>query len=120
MSRSANRPACPVVVITKPHLRSFEVTPSVGAGEMVTFLHPDPETPQWFFGRDPRGIDGYFPASWFRIDENQSRATASRSYDAAELSVEAGDEILILEGYGTWLHVSSARGIGWIPETCVH
>jgi hypothetical protein len=107
------------MVITKPHSSSFETTPSAGPGEVVTFFHPDPGNPAWFFGRDPRGIDGYFPASWFRIDENRNQATASRSYDASELSVEPGDEVQILETHGDWVQVASPRGSGWIPEKCV-
>ncbi len=102
-----------------PHTRSFDVTPRAKKGETVTFGHPDPKNPAWFFGRDARETEGYFPSGWFDVSEATGSARALRDYDAFELSVTAGERIEVEEEYGDWALVVANDGRGWIPMSCV-
>ncbi len=101
------------------HTRSFDETPRAEEGETIAFGHFDPKNPAWFFGRDARGIEGYFPSGWFDVFEATGSARALRDYDAFELSVTDGERIEAEEEYGGWVLVVSSDGRGWIPLSCV-
>ncbi len=108
------------MTVKTPHARSFETAPVVEAGDRVAFIRFDPKNSAWFFGRDRHGIEGYFPAQWFAIDEGTNSASATRPYDASELTVAIGDRVEPVEKYGAWLLARSSHGTGWIPLDCVH
>jgi len=103
--------------ITEAYTREFAVAPRASRGDVVHFEKVDPKNHHWFFGRDVRGVVGFFPVDWFQID-GQS-AVASRDYDAAELSVSVGRPVTIIERYGGWLFVADGGSRGWIPEQAV-
>ncbi len=107
-------------IVTQPYEPEFPVAPTAAAGERVTYLRGDPKNPAWFFGRDARGIEGYFPCVWFTIDEAAQVAWAQRAYAAAELRVSAGDPVTVEECLGGWLLVRTPDGRrGWILESCI-
>ena len=101
------------------HKRTFESAPRVHEGETVVFARFDSRNPAWFFGRDANAVEGYFPTDWFRINQAGGTATARRSYDGMELSVNAGDAITAQEEYGDWVLVTSGEHRGWIPKACL-
>ncbi|EDY80677.1 SH3 domain protein [Verrucomicrobiia bacterium DG1235] len=94
------------------------MTPLAEKGERVSFIAFDPKNAAWFRGRDARGVVGYFPVGWFRIDEAGGLAEALRDYDAAELTVAVGEEIELIESFGEWCRVETGQGLGWIPVAC--
>ncbi|HEY0968266.1 MAG TPA: hypothetical protein VGD88_12820 [Opitutaceae bacterium] len=105
------------LTITTAYEPEFPLAPTAVTGERVTFLRVDPKNPAWFFGRDARGIEGFFPCAWFTIDERAQTAVAGRAYAAAELRVAACDVVTLEERHGGWLFVRTADGrCGWIPE----
>ena len=107
-------------VISKAYESEFPIAPRIVNGEKVTYERVDPRNPKWFFGRDPRGIAGYFPIEWFTIDEIEMSAFARSDYDATELSVSIGLPVEVERQYGGWLFVRTSRGKrGWIPSECV-
>lgn len=111
----------PAVALLKPHNITLPVAPAVTADETVTFHHHDANHPGWFHGTDPRGITGYFPAAWFHFNADNSRATAQRDYNAAELTVAPGDLVYVLATVTTWHLVITAdtQRQGWIPRDCL-
>lgn len=103
--------------VTRPYEPAFPVAPAAKVNERVTFLHLDPKNPAWFFGRDARGVEGFFPCAWFAIDEAAQSAVARRDYAAMELRVTPGDAVTLDELHGGWLLVRAADGRrGWIPD----
>ncbi len=101
------------------HERSFEIAPKVSAEETVTFRGNDPQNLGWFKGTTNEGIEGYFPLSWFSVDEPLGQATAQRDYDTQELTVKKGEDVATMESESGWTRVmNTEHEIGWIPATC--
>ncbi len=111
----------PATAVLQEHEASFAVTPVVAAEEQVTVRQMDENNPGWFSGSDARGVPGYFPAEWFRIDELQKRGTAQRDYAATELNVAEGDLVHVIETVSGWHLVVTDDGLheGWIPVSCL-
>ena len=107
----------PAVAVLSNYEACFAVTPVAAAEEVVSMRQFDEKNPGWFSGTDPRGVPGYFPASWFQIDELQHRAKALRDYAATELNVNEGDLVHVIETVSSWHLVVTADGLyeGWIP-----
>jgi hypothetical protein len=104
---------------SSPHTRSFATAPRVAANEAVRLIRHDERSPGWFYGVTPQGAEGYFPTSWFQLDEDGGQATALRDYDAVELTIDAGVEIDCLDEAAGWLLVRTVDGReGWIPSEC--
>lgn len=101
------------------HQPSFPQTPKVDAGAAVVFRHHDSKNPGWFFGRDPDGIEGYFPTDWFDLDEPAGIAHARRDYDGVELAVSPGDAVEVIATCGPWALVRTTAATGWIPVSCL-
>jgi hypothetical protein len=108
-----------LLTIRKAHAPSFTEFPKVEAGEWVTFVRSDAKHPHWFFGRDPRGIEGYFPKALFTGQADQL-LRASASYDATEIAVAREEHVLLKEACGDWLRVTGSQGTGWIPRNCCY
>jgi len=103
-----------------PHKRSFDRAPRVCAGETVRYVRDDAESPGWFFGVAPDGLEGYFPSGWFELDAEGVNARALRDYDAMELTIEADVEVKCLASESGWLLVRTEDGrTGWIPAGCM-
>ncbi|BET67898.1 hypothetical protein ASA1KI_28160 [Opitutales bacterium ASA1] len=103
--------------VTRAYTSEFEVAPRASEGDVVQFDAYYANNPRWFYGRDSRGVAGYFPVDWFEIDG--SVAVARRAYDATELTVSLGREVSIVEQYGGWLLVTDGVATGWIPEESI-
>ena len=104
----------------RSHQPSFENSPQVAAEEPVSFLRHDENNPGWFEGVDPRGISGFFPTSWFKIESKSNIAIAQRDYSAAELEVKVADSLSAIESIGPWVRVlDSAGNSGWIRKNCL-
>lgn len=69
----------------------------------------------WKWAVGPDGRAGWAPQAWFTTTGREGRAR--RSYNARELTVRAGEEVLPLDGYSGWLWVIDRSGrAGWVPE----
>ena len=84
-------------------------------GDDVTVERRDDEYPTFVWCTATRtGKSGWVPDAY--LDLSRAPATALRDYDAAELSVEVGDELVVLEELGGWLWCRRPTGeLGWVP-----
>lgn len=107
--------------VLQSHEASFAVNPVCAAEEQVVVRAMDENNPGWFSGSDPRGVPGYFPAPWFNIDLHHHRGVALRDYAAAELNVDEGDLVHVIESVAGWHLVVTEDGLheGWIPADCL-
>lgn len=102
------------------HQKSFDVVPLVQLGDAVTWVEDDSQHPGWFKGTTSDGVVGYFPRTWFEVDEAKGQAVALRDYDASELTVSAGQPVGVIETESGWARVMTLDGeIGWVPRTAV-
>lgn len=88
----------------------------VTAGEALT---PDPSrhdaTFGWIWCDGPDGRGGFTPEAW--IDRNQQPWRIIRDYTARELSVVAGETIVLYYGESGWAWGRNAAGAtGWVPD----
>lgn len=87
------------------------------AGDLVQIEKWEPKDSEWAgwaFCVDRRGIKGWVSEKYLHVEGNSAKAL--RSYDATELSVQAGERVKIhFEEFG-WAWVENAKGAqGWIP-----
>jgi aminoglycoside 6'-N-acetyltransferase len=86
-------------------------------GEPVTIEKWEPKDSEWAgwaFCVDSRGIKGWVSERYLEV--NGSAATATRDYDATELTVRSGESLKIyFEEFG-WAWVENSSGSqGWVP-----
>jgi len=97
--------------------------------DTVEAVKTDPEFPGWVWCRGPAGGEAWTPGSyiaWIPTGDAvaqglpAARGRMKRSYDSTELTVGAGETLLVLEeesGWG-WSERSDGRR-GWIPISCL-
>jgi hypothetical protein len=72
---------------------------------------------KWCTGKD--GKSSWVPESCIRRTGNT--AVAGCDYDATELTVAIGDELVLLKEESGWLWCTTQRGMnGWVPKECVN
>ena len=90
----------------------------VRAGESLRIGETDTENEAWAWCTGPSDNGGWMPRSYF--EAVGEAGVALRDYDAAELSAEAGEELIVLEEESGWAWARDPRGrLGWVPLECV-
>ncbi|MBA3387926.1 MAG: SH3 domain-containing protein [Rubrobacteraceae bacterium] len=91
------------------------------SGHRATYPDPlkvDKDNAAWAWCIGPSGKGGWMPCVYFEGDGE--RGTALRDYDAAELSVEAGEDPTVHHEESGWAWARDSRGrFGWVPLECV-
>lgn len=84
------------------------------AGERLQVGERDEDNPDWVWCTGSSGKAGWVPVLYVRQDGDTSLAL--RDYSAAELSVEAGEELTVLREEAGWVLARDQRGqLGWVP-----
>ena len=87
---------------------------SVHAGQDVAVGDKESEWPGWLWCTAPDGKSGWVPEAY--LARRGSRATVLRDYDAAELSVQAGEALIVgIEESGWFWCTNRAGQSGWVP-----
>jgi multidrug efflux pump len=74
--------------------------------------------PGWVYGVSPDDKEGWIPQQWLRIEG--SRGTLLQDYNATELNLEVGDELLVTQVLNGWYWARTSEGReGWIPARAV-
>jgi hypothetical protein len=74
----------------------------------------DNQWPGWIWCTAPSGKSGWVPERNIYVDGDTCRALVD--YDASELTVEIGDELILLEQESGWFWAHKQNGQkGWIP-----
>jgi hypothetical protein len=103
------------VRVVELYRREFEDPIAVRAGDRVTVGRRDQQFPAWRWVTTGDGRSGWMAERYLEL-RGDDDGVALRDYDATELSVEAGDELAVLDEEGGWLWCESARGErGWVP-----
>ncbi len=76
------------------------------------------EEPGWVYATGPDGKEGWVPRSWLRIEGDAG--VLKQDYNATELDLEVGDELLVTRVVDGWYWARNAAGReGWIPARAV-
>jgi uncharacterized protein YgiM (DUF1202 family) len=87
----------------------------VKAGEPLTVEDRTSEWPGWVWCANSDGKSGWMPGSY--LQRNGEHAKALRDYDATELSVIAGDKLIVIESESGWCWCRTIAGRhGWVPS----
>ena len=104
--------------IVSPHVAKYADPIAIHVGERVTVHQADTEFPDWHWCTNALGKKGWVHAS--SLSATVGSAVGLRDYSAAELTVSAGDEGVLLEVLGGWVYFQTDGGdIGWVPESHV-
>ena len=88
------------------------------AGEELAAVGREGEHPGWLWGTDRDGRSGWVPVAY--LDRRGEALVARRDYDAVELAVEPGDELIVTQRESGWLWCTNRRGAsGWVPAEAV-
>ncbi len=104
--------------VNTTYLAAYSEPLSAQKGEPVFFKRRDPRYSGWLWCESVNGQRGWVPESWIGIMEDG--LVMQRDYTAAELSIDAGEELAvdITEAGWGWAHTGDGRE-GWVPMTCL-
>lgn len=81
-------------------------------------MRRDVEYPHWVWCLAPDGREGWVPL--VRLRSTGDDAVLVEDYDARELSVRAGEDVIVHEEIGGWARVSTTDGrTGWVRGDCL-
>jgi hypothetical protein len=90
----------------------------VSAGQRVKVAWEDDGHLGWWWCQAPDRREGWMPVEVLGMDG--SEAVVLEDYEATELAVRSGEEVLVERERHGWLWVKNQEGrSGWIPAACV-
>ncbi len=82
--------------------------------EEVRIEEKESESPGWIWCISKEGKEGWIPYNYIDIQGNIAKLI--RNYDATELTVTVGEELVVEDQESGWIWVSSKEGRrGWVP-----
>ena len=88
-------------------------------GDALVVGHRNQQYPEFVWCATENGHHGWVPETFIEMTGRAS-AVALRDYDAAHLTVSAGESLTTLEQVDAWLRCRNAWGLeGWVPVECV-
>lgn len=83
-------------------------------GEIVSIKEKDCEWSGWIWCTNTMGESRWVPENFLEIKGD--KAEINRDYNATELSVKIGEELIIYEEEAEWYWVTNQQGRkGWVP-----
>lgn len=115
MKRYMTNVRCRVV---NDYVAQYNAPIRASAGQGVTIIRYDDQYPAWVWCKGPGRKEGWVPVAFLYVCG--SEAVLLPNYDAAELGVRAGEEVLAGEDLGGWTLVTDdEKRTGWIPSRCL-
>ena len=88
----------------------------VRAGERIHLGRRDEEFPDWRWCRSAAGLEGWVPIAII-MSLSAEEGEVIEDYNALELAVRAGEQVVVERRLGGWAFVRNAsRMHGWVPE----
>ncbi|NLG65908.1 MAG: hypothetical protein GX537_09920 [Actinobacteria bacterium] len=116
-SHLAPQPGDPLRVVAA-HRASYGNPISLRAGDRVIAGRRDTTWPEYLWCTGPDGREGWVPERF--LSTEAGGVVAARDYDAAELTVEPGDLLGLIDQVGGWYLCAARDGRrGWVPAGCV-
>jgi len=89
---------------------------TIAAGGRVIVGHEDKHWPGWRWCKAADGRESWVPVELLSHVKEGEEAAVLEDYSARELSIQAGEEVLVEQARHGWLLVRNARGErGWVP-----
>jgi hypothetical protein len=105
-----------ILKVIKDHKSEFHVPLVAKKGEIVEGQEKETEWEGWLFCRHESGIHGWVPKSYLESVWESGRFQFLRDYNARELTVDQGQEVIVLDEESSWAWARTLLGEeGWIP-----
>ncbi len=102
--------------VIKSHKNEFQVPLVAKKGELVEGEERETEFKGWLWCRNSSGIHGWVPKPYLEPTLKSGQYQFLQDYNARELTIEAGKEVIVLDEESSWAWVRTSLGEeGWIP-----
>jgi uncharacterized protein YgiM (DUF1202 family) len=102
--------------VVKEHTSDNLIPLIVKLGEVLEGEKRETEWEGWLWCKNSVGVFGWIPEAYLKALPEERMYVATRDYNAKELPVDIGQEVMILEEESSWAWVKTARGDeGWVP-----
>ena len=103
------------VRVIESHVTSYPSPVRFRAGDALNIGHRDQQWTSYVWCTDMDGHAGWVPDTYIEMT-GLHEATATRDYDATELTVGRGEVLDVLDEAGGWLLCrTGAQRVGWVP-----
>jgi uncharacterized protein YgiM (DUF1202 family) len=111
MERKLDKKYCKVIT---EYISAFPEPLLIKKGESLRIENKKSEWPGWVWCINNDGNEGWIPKSYLKLKGKQY--IVIKDYDATELTVSKGQELLIEKEESGWIWVSDKKdNQGWIP-----
>ena len=105
-----------ILKVIKSHKSEFHVPLTAKKGQVVEGEERETEFEGWLWCRNESGIQGWVPRTYLEPASETGQFQFLKNYNARELTVEAGQEVIVLDEESAWAWVRTTLGEeGWIP-----
>ena len=105
-----------ILKVIKDHKGEFHVPLVAKKGEIVEGQEKETEWKDWLLCRNSSGIHGWVPKTYLESTSESGRFQFLRDYNAREITIEQGQEVIVLDEESSWAWVRTFLGEeGWIP-----
>ncbi|MEW5924844.1 MAG: SH3 domain-containing protein [Candidatus Zixiibacteriota bacterium] len=109
------RPAYEACRVIKAYRSAYPNPLKLKKNDRIRTGEKESEWPGWIWCTDQKNISGWVPESYIQMDGND--AVMLYDYDATELTVNPGDELLIInEEVGWYWCLDQTGDCGWVPK----
>jgi len=105
-----------ILKVIKNHKSEFLVPFIASKGEIVEGEERETEFEGWLWCKNNSGNQGWVPKTYLEAASESGQFQFLQDYNARELSVDAGQEVIVLDEESGWAWIRTTLGEeGWIP-----
>ena len=105
-----------ILKVIKNHKSEFKVPLMAKKGEIVKGLDRETDMEGWIWCRNSSGIEAWVPKTHLEPTSESGHFQFLQDYNARELTIDAGQEVIVLDEESGWAWVRTVMGEeGWVP-----
>ena len=105
-----------ILKVIKNHKGEFHTPLIATKGEIVGGEERETEFEGWLWCKNSSGVQGWVPRTYLEPASESGQFQFLQDYNARELTIEAGQEVIVLDEESGWAWVRTTLGEeGWIP-----
>jgi hypothetical protein len=105
-----------ILKVTKNHKSEFHVPMIATKGEIVQGEKRETEYEGWLWCHNSAGVNAWVPETYLEQKSDSGQYQFLKNYNSRELTVDEGQEVIVLEEDSGWIWVRTTLGEeGWIP-----
>jgi hypothetical protein len=110
-----------ILKVIKNHKSELQVPLIAKKGEIVEGQERETEWKGWLWCRNTSGVHAWVPKAYLESTSESGHFQFLQDYTARELTVEIGQEVIVLDEESGWAWVRTPLGDeGWVPLENLH